>query len=385
MNKIKTAWITAVIIALCAGVVPGCGQSGAASAQASAGQNTDAEDTTVAAAGVAAEAEGAATADTATASAADAADTATAGAAAEAEGSATPDTATPDAAIANAAGTATADAADAAATAAAPGTEAEIVDTEPEEIYLDPSWTYAEYSEINSGAAVLYRAAENRKNLVIGVNAGHGTEGGVNHKTYCHPDQSPKTTGGSTSAGAVEATAVSAGMSFHDGTPEHSVTLEIAQALKDKLREAGYDVLMLRDGEDVQLDNIARTVISNNVADCHIAIHFDGDGQGYDKGAFYISVPEGIKDMDPVDDNWESCDALGENLIDGLDIFGGGSMAIDLTQTSYSTIPSVDIELGNQASDHSEEAIDRYAEGLLAGVELFADEQEASDSNSEED
>ena len=53
MNKIKTAWITAVIIALCAGVVPGCGQSGAASAQASAGQNTDAEDTTVAAAGVA--------------------------------------------------------------------------------------------------------------------------------------------------------------------------------------------------------------------------------------------------------------------------------------------------------------------------------------------
>ena len=383
MNKIKTAWITAVIIALCAGVVPGCGQSGAASAQASAGQNTDAEDTTVAAAGVATTAATpetepgiAETADTAGAETADAANTATANAA----GTAT----------ANAAGTATANAAGAAATAAAPGTEAEIVDTEPEEIYLDPSWTYAEYSEINSGAAVLYRAAENRKNLVIGVNAGHGTEGGMNHKTYCHPDQSPKTTGGSTSAGAVEATAVSAGMSFHDGTPEHSVTLEIAQALKDKLLEAGYDVLMLRDGEDVQLDNIARTVISNNVADCHIAIHFDGDGQGYDKGAFYISVPEGIKDMDPVDDNWESCDALGENLIDGLeevgvDIFGGGSMAIDLTQTSYSTIPSVDIELGNQASDHSEEAIDRYAEGLLAGVELFADEQEASDSNSEED
>ncbi|MDO5455562.1 MAG: N-acetylmuramoyl-L-alanine amidase [Eubacteriales bacterium] len=368
MNKIKTAWITAVIIALCAGMVPGCGQSGAASAQASAGQNTDAEDTTVVAADVATTA-------------------------------ATPETEPGIAETADAAGAATAEeqnaggagaTAGAAATAAAPGTEAEIVDTEPEEIYLDPSWTYAEYSEINSGAAVLYRAAENRKNLVIGVNAGHGTEGGVNHKTYCHPDQSPKTTGGSTSAGAVEATAVSTGMSFHDGTPEHSVTLEIAQALKDKLLEAGYDVLMLRDGEDVQLDNIARTVISNNVADCHIAIHFDGDGQGYDKGAFYISVPEGIKDMDPVDDNWESCDALGENLIDGLeevgvDIFGGGSMAIDLTQTSYSTIPSVDIELGNQASDHSEEAIDRYAEGLLAGVELFADEQEASDSNSEED
>ena len=29
-------------------------------------------------------------------------------------------------------------------------------------------------------------------------------------------------------------------------------------------------------------------------------------------------------------------------------------MAIDLTQTSYSTVPSVDVELGNACSDHSD-------------------------------
>ena len=28
-------------------------------------------------------------------------------------------------------------------------------------------------------------------------------------------------------------------------------------------------------------------------------------------------------------------------------------MAMDLTQTSFSTVPSVDIELGDKASDHS--------------------------------
>ena len=32
---------------------------------------------------------------------------------------------------------------------------------------------------------------------------------------------------------------------------------------------------MLRDGDDVQLDNVARTVICNNAADCHIALHWD--------------------------------------------------------------------------------------------------------------
>ena len=125
------------------------------------------------------------------------------------------------------------------------------------------------------------------------MNAGHGTAGGAKVKTLCHPDGSAKTTGGSTAAGATEAAAVSGGMTFQDGTPERTVTLQMAQILRDKLLASGYDVLMLRDGEDVQLDNVARTVICNNVADCHIALHWDsGDGKNYDKGCFYISVPE---------------------------------------------------------------------------------------------
>ena len=49
----------------------------------------------------------------------------------------------------------------------------------------------------------------------------------------------------------------------------------MAQILKDKLLAAGYDVLMVRDVSDVQLDNVARTVICNNAADCHIALHWD--------------------------------------------------------------------------------------------------------------
>lgn len=58
----------------------------------------------------------------------------------------------------------------------------------------------------------------------------------------------------------------------------------MAKVLKDKLLSAGYDVLMIRDGEDVQLDNIARSVIANNAADCHIALHWDSTTSN--KGAF---------------------------------------------------------------------------------------------------
>lgn len=241
---------------------------------------------------------------------------------------------------------------------------------------LDPSWRFADYSAIHSGHAVMYLASRNRKNITIGVNAGHGTKGGTEVKTWCHPDQTPKVTGGTTGAGAAKAVAVSTGMNFKDGTPEASVTLQMARILKDMLLENGYDVLMIRDGEDVQLDNVARTVICNNAADCHIALHWDSDGLDYDKGCFYMSVPDGIKYFEPVASTWEKDEKLGNSLIRGLKerglkIFGDGTMDMDLTQTSYSSVPSVDIELGNQYSDHGSDALYERGYGLLQGINYF--------------
>ena len=77
------------------------------------------------------------------------------------------------------------------------------------QIGLDPAWQYAVFSEINTGYAVLYKAdGDRRKNLTVAVNAGHGTEGGSSVKTYCHPDKTPKVTGGTSKVGAVMAVAV---------------------------------------------------------------------------------------------------------------------------------------------------------------------------------
>ena len=244
------------------------------------------------------------------------------------------------------------------------------------EVRLNPDWQYAGFSKINSGAAMLYKAETNRKDLVVCVNAGHGTKGGGSVKTQCHPDGTPKVTGGTTQAGATTAVAVSSGMEFADGTPESKVTLQLALKLKEKLLAAGYDVLMIRESDDVQLDNIARTVIANQTADCHIALHWDSTSK--DKGAFYMSVPNvaSYRNMEPVKSHWQQHNALGESLISGsksagVKIFSSGSMEMDLTQTSFSTIPSIDIELGDKASDHSGETLDNLALGLVSGVNQF--------------
>lgn len=105
---------------------------------------------------------------------------------------------------------------------------------------LSSNYKYANYSKINSGTATLYRStASNKKNKVVCVNAGHGTNGGGSVKTQCHPDGSAKVTGGTTGAGATSAVAVSSGMTFADGTAESKVTLAMAKVLKTKLLNAG--------------------------------------------------------------------------------------------------------------------------------------------------
>ena len=237
-------------------------------------------------------------------------------------------------------------------------------------------WEYAQFSKIHTGSAVLYRAAANRKNVTVAVNAGHGTAGGQSVYTQCHPDGSAKVTGGSTGAGSTQAMAVSSGTALADGTSEASAVLSLAQVVRQDLLAAGFDVLMIRDGDDVQLDNVARTVMANNNADCHISLHYDSTQS--DKGFFYTSVPDvpSYRSMEPVASHWQQHNAFGESILAGVRdagvrIHGGGSMALDLTQTSYSTIPSVDLEVGDRASDHSAGTLAQISEGITAGITAF--------------
>ncbi len=211
---------------------------------------------------------------------------------------------------------------------------------------------------------------------VITINAGHGTKGGSSVKTLCHPDGSPKVTGGSTGSGATHATAIAYGTTMLDGTAESAVTLKLAKIVRDRLLKAGFSVLMIRETSDTQLDNIARTVFANQFSDCHIALHYDSTTTN--KGFFYIGVPNiaSYRGMEPVASHWRSHEALGQSLLKGMrsenvKIWSSGNMPLDLTQTSYSTVPSVDIEVGDRASDYSTATLDKLADAIVFGVEDY--------------
>ena len=245
-------------------------------------------------------------------------------------------------------------------------------------ISFNSSWKYANESKIHSGSATLYEATSNSNGYTVTVNAGHGTSGGCSVKTLAHPDGSPKLIGGSCQAGQKECCAITDGMTFNDRASEASVTLQMAKILKDKLLANGYNVLMIRESNGMQLDNIARTVIANNNSDIHIALHWDSTES--DKGVFYMSVPKisSYINMEPVKSHYKEHEELGESLIEGLKskgvkIFSSGKLENDLIQTSFSTIPSVDIELGDKASDHSTSSLNTLGDGLLEGINKFFD------------
>ncbi len=242
-------------------------------------------------------------------------------------------------------------------------------------VSLTDDMRFAGNSKINTGSAILYtNNAGKRGDVVICVNAGHGTEGGGKVMTLAHPDGSPKLTNGSSDAGSIEVISISDGMVFADKTEEAYVTLKEAVLLRDELLSRGYSVLMIREDMDAKLDNVARTVLANAYADCHVSLHWDSTEE--DKGAFYIGVPEGLRSMDPVSSVWEESEALGAALIEGLKgrdvrIYKSGRAALDLTQTAYSSIPSVDMELGDKTSDHGDETLALLAKGLADGIDAY--------------
>ena len=249
----------------------------------------------------------------------------------------------------------------------------------PKAIKVKSNWKYYEYSKINDGVAYLYKSTSNsRKNRTICINAGHGSKDSEAVKTLCHPDSTPKLVSGSTQAGSVEAPGMTSGMIFKDGTLERDATLKTALKIKEILLNNGYNVLMIRESDDVRLDNIARTLIANNKADCHISIHYDGDGLSYDKGVFFCSVPDidSYRNMEPVKSNWRAHNKLGECLVDGmvsqgLTKFNNGAMPMDLVQTSFSTVPSVDIEVGNACSLLSNDRLEKIGNGISSGLDVF--------------
>ena len=246
-----------------------------------------------------------------------------------------------------------------------------------EEVYLDNSFRFATYSQINTGFAKLYKNnSYNKKDGVVCVNAGHGVKNGEKYpKTFAHPDFTKKLTSG-TNGKTEKSYAISSGMNFPTGETEQEINLKVAIYLRDILLANGYSVLMIREDSDSYLDNIARTVLANNYADCHVSIHFDSTETNAGIFCITASRKEAYLNMEPVKSTYKKSDEFANMLITTFKkynekIKAKGIEYQDLTQISYSTIPTVDLELGDKKSDISDNRLHTLSEELYDGIDEY--------------
>lgn len=164
------------------------------------------------------------------------------------------------------------------------------------------------------------------------------------------------------------------------GVPEYELTLDIGLQLRDKLLERGYQVIMVRDTNEVDISNSERAEIANEAdADVFIRLHANGSPDSSVTGAMTICQTP----ANPYNgDIYEQSRALSENILDSY-IYKTGINRQNIWETdtmsgiNWSEVPTTILEMGfmsNTGEDRSMQDDDmqqKMVEGIADGIDEY--------------
>lgn len=164
------------------------------------------------------------------------------------------------------------------------------------------------------------------------------------------------------------------------GVPEYKLTLAVALKLREELLNRGYEVVMTRDKNDVDISNKERAIFANESgADICVRLHADGAASASAKGA---SALYPSKKNPYVSGISKKSSLLASSVLKSYcKKTGMKSRGIivrdDLSGTNWSTIPVIVLEMGfmtNQAEDRlmqTESWQKKSAAGIADGIDAY--------------
>ncbi len=168
------------------------------------------------------------------------------------------------------------------------------------------------------------------------------------------------------------------------GIKEYELTLSVALKLEDELIGRGYEVVMIRDSNDVDISNAERAVTANNSgAEIYIRLHANSMENSGIYGVLTMCMTEENPYNARLHD--KSYD-LSKRIVDQICIQTGtrnrGVQQVDnLTAINWSEIPVSDVAIGFLSNPDEERwlASDDYQEKIVKGIANAVDAYFSSD------